>query len=173
MTLRVPVRFSFSEEVVGCERLAPALVCRKKHLSSYSVAWLMRVDMFIEPLICRWRDLRTTHTEQLPIKILQHIPLHLGRNQIANKCIGTPEPNELCLMLLTGIDNVSDQAGILYTWTGSGKLVCAGMYWNVLVCTGTCKYRNFFHYVLVCNGMYQKHDIKVSHTSRQLSESKL
>ncbi len=33
-------------------------------------------------------------------------------------------------------------SGILYTWTGSGKIVCTGMYRYVPVRTGICKYRN-------------------------------
>ena len=51
----------------------------------------------------------------------------------------------------------------------------------VPVCTGTYRYVPVYaastgilvQYVLVCTAMYQKHDMRVSHTCRQLFESKL
>ncbi len=60
-------------------------------------------------------------------------------------------------------------SGILYTWTGSGKIVCTGMYRYVRVYASTGIH---LQYILECTGMYQKQDMMVSHTSRQLFESK-
>jgi hypothetical protein len=37
---------------------------------------------------------------------------------------------------------VASSSGILYTWTGSGNIVCTGMYQYVPVHTGTYQYRN-------------------------------
>ena len=47
--------------------------------------------------------------------------------------------------------------------------VCTGMYRYIQVYAST---GFLVKYVLVCTGMYQKHDMKVSHTCRQLFESK-
>ncbi len=59
-------------------------------------------------------------------------------------------------------------SGILYTWTGSGKIVRTSMYWYVPVRTST---QNLDRYILVRTSMYEEHDMRVSHTPRQLSES--
>ena len=48
--------------------------------------------------------------------------------------------------------------------------VCTGMYLYVQVYAST---GILVQYVLVCTAMYQKHDMNVSHTYRQLFESKL
>jgi hypothetical protein len=48
--------------------------------------------------------------------------------------------------------------------------VCSGMYRYVQVYAST---GILVQYVLVCTAMYQKHDMRVSHTCRQLFESKL
>ncbi len=48
--------------------------------------------------------------------------------------------------------------------------VCTGMYRYVLVYAST---GILVQYILVCTAMYKKHDMKVSHTCRQLFESKL
>jgi hypothetical protein len=48
--------------------------------------------------------------------------------------------------------------------------VCTGMYRYVPVYAST---GILVQYVLVCTAMYKKHDVKVSHTYRQLFASKL
>ena len=44
-----------------------------------------------------------------------------------------------CLDLI-GAFFFGDSSGILYTWTGSGKIVRTSMYWYVPVCTSTYQY---------------------------------
>ncbi len=61
-------------------------------------------------------------------------------------------------------------SGILYTWTGSGKIVCTGMYRYVQVYASTGIH---LQYILarVCTGMYQKQDKMVSHPCSSLREN--
>jgi hypothetical protein len=59
---------------------------------------------------------------------------------------------------------VAWSSGILYTWTGSGKIVHTSMYWYVQYILVQDSTRISDLYVLIRTDKYKKQDMKVSHT---------